>query len=365
MLRRTFLQTGLIATCSSPLYAALQLDQLQAAVEVLKRANLSGQVESAAVYVEQGNSSVSHHFGKAPDKHAKFLLGSISKPIAITALMTLYDQRKFQLDDRVEKFLPQFTGDGRERVTIQHLLTHTSGLPDQLPENDTLRKSHAPLATFVERTLRTPLSFAAGVKYQYSSMAILLATHIAERISGTDILTLVDRAVLQPLEMKHSAQGVGPFQLSDLVRMQTEHAAPESGGGDPQAKEWDWNSPYWRKLGAPWGGTHASAGDVAKFLREFLLESGRVVRPETARLMATNRNPTGLTSRGLGLNVGATWASPGCSERTFGHTGSTGTIAWADPATQTICVVLTSLPHRAVTPHPRDLAAGLVAKAMQ
>jgi CubicO group peptidase (beta-lactamase class C family) len=61
------------------------------------------------------------------------------------------------------------------------------------------------------------------------------------------------------------------------------------------------------------------------------------------------------------MNVGASAGSKGCSEKTFGHTGSTGTIAWADPATQTICVVLTSLPAHAVQPHPRDLAGNAIA----
>jgi len=183
-------------------------------------------------------------------------------------------------------------------------------------------------------------------------------------ISGTNILQLVERAVLQPLNMKHSAQGLGRFTLADMVPMQTDRAAPESGGGDPTAKEWDWNSPYWRKLGAPWGGTHTSAPDIARFLSEFLNESGAAVKPQTARLMITNHNREGLTSRGLGFSVGASAGSKGCSARTFGHTGSTGTIAWADPASHTICVVLTSLPARAVQPHPRDLAATSVASAV-
>ncbi len=145
--------------------------------------------------------------------------------------------------------------------------------------------------------------------------------------------------------------------------MQTDRAAPEAGGGDPNARDWDWNSTYWRKLGAPWGGTHASAPDIATFLAEFLDERGRVVKPQTAKLMVTNQNPAGIAPRGLGFNVGSSAGNTGCSENTFGHTGSTGTIAWADPATRTICVVLTSLPARAVQPHPRDLAAASVAAA--
>lgn len=365
MKRRVFLHASLAASLATPLLAALRRDRLDQAVEVLVRATAERRVAAAVLHVAQGRNreSVSRAFGQAADEHAMFLLGSISKPIAMTALMTLFDQAAFRLDDPVRKFLPKFTGDGREAVTLRHLLSHVCGLPDQLAENDALRKAHAPLSEFVEHATRTPLQFAAGTKYQYSSMGILLAARVAEVLSGADILTLVDRAVFQPLGMKRSAQGLGRFKLEDFVPVQTEFAAVEAGGGDPNAKNWDWNSSYWRKLGAPWGGTHASAPDIARWLGEFLFQNGAVVKPETAQLMTTNHNPPGQTPRGLGLNVGLGASSPGCSDKTFGHTGSTGTIAWADPATETICVVLTSLPARAVKPHPRDLAAEHVAAA--
>ena len=184
---------------------------------------------------------------------------------------------------------------------------------------------------------------------------------MAERIHGTDIKALVESAVFQPLQMKHSAQGLGRFKLESMVSCQTEHEAPESGGGDPKAKDWDWNSPWWRQLGAPWGGTHASAPDIGKLLADFLNETGACLKPETARLMLRNHNPPGVTPRGLGWNVGLWAGSKGCSEKTFGHTGSTGTLAWADPATRILCVVLTSLPAQAMQPHPRDLAASAIA----
>src|SRR5262249_22429176 len=169
---------------------------------------------------------------KAASDDAMFLLGSISKPINVTAVMTLFDQGKFQLDDRVKKFLPAFTSEGRDDVTIRHLLTHVSGLPDQLANNNKLRKEHAPLTEFAEQAIGARLDFAAGAKYQYSSMGIMLAARIAELISGTDILTLVDRTVFQPLNMKHSAQGLGRFKLEEMVSCQMEGAAPESGSGD-------------------------------------------------------------------------------------------------------------------------------------
>jgi CubicO group peptidase (beta-lactamase class C family) len=363
MRRRTLLGTALAMANATPLFAALRKGRWDDAAEVLERATAAKQVEAAVLHVVHRNELFTRHFGKAKSGDAMFLLGSISKPINVTAVMTLFDAGVFQLDDRVKKFLPAFTGNGRDDVTIRHLLTHTSGLPDQLVNNNDLRKRHASLTDFVEHTLRTPLEFPPGSKYQYSSMAILLAARIGELLSGSDILTLVDQKVLQPLGMTHSAQGLGRFKLEEMVLCQMEGAAPESGAGDPQAKEWDWNSPYWRKLGAPWGGTHSSAPDVAKFLGEFLGARGKVLKPETAKLMINNQNPPGVTPRGLGFDVGKKSGSPGCSAHTFGHSGSTGTLCWADPASETICVVLTSLPARAAHPHPREIAAERIAAA--
>lgn len=363
MKRRTFLGTALAVAAGSPLFAALRRERWDDAAEVLQRATTAKQVDAAVLHVVQKDEPFTRHFGKAASGDAMFLLGSISKPINVTAVMTLYDQGKFQLDDRVKKYLPDFKGDGRDDVTIRHLLTHVSGLPDQVANNNELRKQHASLIEFAKQTMRTRLEFAPGSKYQYSSMGILLATRIAEVISATDILTLVDRTVFQPLGMKHSAQGLGKFKREEMVACQMDGAAPESGGGDPQAKEWDWNSPYWRKLGAPWGGTHASAPDIAAWLSEFMGGRGKAVKPETARLMIKNHNPEGFAPRGLGFGVGKGAGSPGCSERTFGHTGSTGTLCWADPTTQTICVVLTSLPRSGAQRHPREAAAEQVAAA--
>lgn len=372
MQRREFLAHGLsagvlagLATSSTrSLQAALKLTRLDDAAAILDRAVKAGQVTAASLFVSRPTESYSRAFGAARDDQAMFLLGSISKPIAVAALMTLYDQREFSLDDRVRKFIPAFTGDGRDDVTLQHLLTHVSGLPDQLPENNDLRRAHAPLARFVEGAIRTPLGFAPGSKYQYSSMAILLASRVAELISGQEIRKFVETSVMKPLKMTRSAQGLGSFAITDMMTCQADGAAPESGGGDPTAKQWDWNSLYWRKLGAPWGGTHASAPDVAKFLEEFLHERGTILQPETARLMATNQNPPGFTPRGLGLGVAVASSPARRIETSFGHTGSTGTIAWADPSTKTICVVLTSLPAKAVSPHPRDQVSSAVMESI-
>jgi CubicO group peptidase (beta-lactamase class C family) len=344
--------------------AVQQPDKLDDASDILARAVAGGQMHGAVLYVEHRGRAFVRSFGAARTPDAMFLLGSISKPMTAAALVTLYDRGRFGLDDPVRRFLPEFTGGARDRITIRQLLTHVSGLPDQLSENAALRRRHSPLSEFVAEAVRTPLLFEPGTRYEYSSMAILLAAEIARRISGTEFPALMEEAVFRPLGMTHSALGLGRFPLEAMMRCQAEGAAPESGAGDPTAREWDWNSPYWRRLGSPWGGVHASAPDVARFFSEFLHAGGKAIRPETARLMVRNQNPEGLTPRGLGFAVGARAGSPGCSESTFGHGGSTGTIAWADPRTGSICVVLTTLPARAGQPHPRALASDRVAQAV-
>ena len=346
--------------------AAARQDEFlpDSAAQVLVDAVAGGQVQAATLYVRQADAVFAKSYGAATSPDDIFLVASISKPMSIAALMTLQEDGKFRLNDPASKFIPEFNGEGREGITVQQLLTHVSGLPDQLPENESLRKRHADLSEFVERAIRTPLLFEPGSKYSYSSMGILLASEIAHRITGIPFLSFVEQTVFRPLRMKRSALGLGQIKFEQTMRCQVENAAPESGAGDPSAKGWDWNSSYWRNLGSPWGGAHASAPDIAKFLAEFLYAEGKMLRPETARLMVRNHNPSGLRPWGLGFEIGARAGSPECSEQTFGHGGATGTLAWADPATETIFAVLTTLPAQAAEPHPQQLTSDQVAKAV-
>src|SRR5262245_49268598 len=122
MQRRTFLGTAFAVASASPLLAALRGERWEDAANVLERATAAKQVDAAVLHVVHKAESSTRHFGKAASDDAMFLLGSISKPINVTAVMTLFDQGEFQLNDRVKKFVPAFTGDGRDDVTIRHLL---------------------------------------------------------------------------------------------------------------------------------------------------------------------------------------------------------------------------------------------------
>ena len=82
-----------------------------------------------------------------------FVVGSITKTVTATALMILVERGQVSLNEPVSTYLPEFTGGERNKVRVINLLTHTSGLPDQLPENDQLRQAHAPISEFLKHTL--------------------------------------------------------------------------------------------------------------------------------------------------------------------------------------------------------------------
>src|SRR6185295_13091324 len=117
--RRRFIQGGLAVGLSfrsgivSPILAASKRERMDEAVAILERATREGQVTSAVVHMVQGEKSFTRAFGKANGEDAMFLLGSISKPVSITALMTLYERGQFKLGDPLRKFIPQFAGGNR------------------------------------------------------------------------------------------------------------------------------------------------------------------------------------------------------------------------------------------------------------
>jgi CubicO group peptidase (beta-lactamase class C family) len=140
-------------------------------------------LESATLYLCFGDQPFADVFGKARRPNALFLLGSITKTMTATGVMLLADRGELKISDPVMKFIPEFSEGARKEITIEHLLTHTSGLPDQLENNADLRARHAPLAEFVQGAILAPLLFTPGTRYHYQSMGILLAAEVAERIT--------------------------------------------------------------------------------------------------------------------------------------------------------------------------------------
>jgi CubicO group peptidase (beta-lactamase class C family) len=336
--------------------------KLAQAAELMNGWIADGRVRGASILVTQGPRQFARNFGSAKGTEPVFLLASITKPMTAAAVMTLVDAGTLSLDDKVVKFFPGFTGEGRETITVRNLLTHTGGLPDMLADDEGLRERHAPLADYREGALKAPLKFPPGMKYSYSSMGILLAAEIAQKITGKPIADLVEERLFRPLGMHRTGYGLRGRANAATVASQAAPAMTEA--GKKSWNDWNWNSNYWRNLGAPWGGALGSAADVTRFYREFLEQRGRILKPATEQMMIVNQSPPGVKASGLGFDLPPGVSAPVCGPRAFGHNGSTGTYSWADPGTATICVVLTTLYEAAVRPHPTHLVGNLVAEAV-
>jgi CubicO group peptidase (beta-lactamase class C family) len=258
--------------------------------------------------------------------------------------MLLVERGSVSLSEPVMRYLPEFRGDAKEKVVVRDLLAHTSGLPDMLPENTELRRAHAPLSTFVERTCQTPLLYAPGTSFRYQSMGTLLAGAIVEKVTGMRLRDFMKREIFDPLGMRSSALGLGDLRISGTVQA---WVSPDSNAADTES--FGPNSPYWRDMGHPWGGMHSTVTDLAKLLAT-MLNGGtwagkQLFSPAAVRAMISDQNVRVGAPWGLGWALGRSqvWNFFGdlVSEKTFGHAGATGTVAWADPESGVICVILT------------------------
>lgn len=270
-----------------------------------------------------------------------YIVASITKPVTATALMMLVERGQVSLNDPVSTCLPEFAGGERSKVRVLDLLAHTSGLPDMLPENTDLRRAHAPLSEFVKRTYTTPLLFSPGTAFRYQSMGVLLAAEIVAKISRLPLREFEQKEIFEPLGMQHSALGLGGMRIADTVQVQ-----------DSGETSWNANSEYWRNMGHPWGGMHTTTMDLAILLRTFLnggaYSGKRILGPATVKAMTSDQNAPLKAPWGIGWALGRStaWNEFGdlVSPRAFGHAGASGTVAWADPETQLLCVILTNRP---------------------
>src|SRR5262249_30576315 len=150
---------------------------------------------------------------------------------------------------------------------------------------------------------------------KYQSMGVLVAGEIVERVTRRSLPDFLRDEIYRPLEMRATSLGLGGRTIDATMQCQVE-----------EHNDWDWNSSYWRNLGSPWGGAHATAGDIHRFLRSFVHPIPGVLNPATASTMITDHNRGLNQARGLGWDL-VRGLGKHSSQRTFGHGGSTGTLA--------------------------------------
>lgn len=291
------------------------------------------------VVLEEGFGTMGRlpgEYGVVDPDQTVYDLASLTKVVGTTtAVMLLVEDGKMRLDEPVASYLPEFSGGGRERVTIRHLLTHTSGLPEGIDVPNGLSPEQA-----LRYVLATPLRSTPGMRVEYSDLSAVVLYAAAERAAGEPLYRLLDRRVFGPLKMRSTTywpgEGCG-------------RCAPTSKEMGP-AFRGHVHDPISRRMGGISGnaGLFSSVHDLARFAAMLAnggeLDGVRVLQPGTIRTF-TQRQP-GTGTRALG------WDTPGrpgtsmfgnrASDRSFGHTGYTGTSIWIDPDLGTWVVLLTN-----------------------
>jgi CubicO group peptidase (beta-lactamase class C family) len=335
--------------------------RLQVAYDLMEKwtAGPKAPVPGGAILVGRfGKAVAPRFFGRqGPEADAKpirrdamFYMASVTKPVIYLGAMLLVERGRLNLSDKVTRHLPEFTGKGKESAQVLHLFTHTSGLPDELPNGTDLRREHAPLKKFIEGSLTADLLFKPGTRQSYSSSATLLVAEIIQRLSGKSIREFVAREIIEPLGLKSTGLGSQGFARERLVRATLPANQKESFG---------WNSRYWQEFGSPAGGLFSTPEDFA-VLCALMLGGGRwgkvrLLSPAAVRMMTSNRlndlpdlaepvrrtQPWGLGWRLNHLGTPDSWSDL-LSRKVFGHTGSVGNVVWMDPETQGFCIVFTN-----------------------
>ncbi len=300
----------------------------------------------------------------AMQKDSIFRIYSMTKPVTGVAMMMLYEEGKWQLNDPVSRYIPEFarmkvyTGknddgtpkleDARRPMTMRELMTHTAGLGyvlspinpvDKMIIDGNVLNAGAPLQTMIDGLAKIPLLAQPGTRWSYS-IAADVQGYLIEKFSGQPFAEFARKRIFEPLGMKDTAFYVPKEKLARLAQV-------HRGSGSNLTVDTNRPDPAAIPLGpSGGGGLFSTAMDYARFC-EMLLEGGqlngvRLLAPRTVEMMRTNHvNPEPLKTMPPGTGWGmdfqivtdAAAAGDSVSNGTFSWFGIAGTWFWIDPVT--------------------------------
>lgn len=274
-----------------------------------------------------------------------FDMASLTKPtITALAVMQLWEQGAFTLDEPVARHLPAFAAGGKQDITIRQLLTHYSGLPPDLGLSTPWQGRDAA----VRRVMATRPDRPAGDRFVYSDVNFITLGLLVETMSGLSLDLYATRYILTPLGMVHSGFRPDAVQIAQIAPTQFDenHTILRGVVHDPTA----------RRMGGVAGhaGLFSDADDMSAYAQALLdRRAGRPgnfpLKRETVLLMTTPQQPVGSPDlRGLGWDIATHYSAPRGDlfpVGSFGHTGFTGTSLWMDPASDSFVLILTNRVH--------------------
>ncbi len=353
----------LVALLVCPLVASAEgidkdkLAEIDTAVEAaIKRGNCPGAV---VVVVHADVVAYRKAFGKRAVKPGEvamttdtvFDMASLTKPIATgTSLMLLIQQGKLKPEDLVSKHWPEFAQSGKKKVTIEHLLLHTSGLT----ADNAIADYADGRVKAIERIAALKLEAPAGTRFRYSDVGFIVLGELVEKLGGMPVDKFASKHVFEPLKMTDTGFTPGAALKKRIAPTGLRNGKIILGDvHDPRAFKMDGVAGH--------AGLFSTADDLTRYCRMLLrdgeLDGVRILDAKTVKLFTEphevpllNKDKTPAKGlRSFGWDVDTSYSAQRGNLFTkgegYGHTGFTGTSVWIDPGTKTGIIVLTNRVH--------------------
>lgn len=339
-----------------PTSVGMSGSRLETIDRVVTRGILAGGYPGAAVVVGRNGATVwERGFGRiswSPDAAAVdanktiYDVASLSKVVGTaSAIMLLYDEKKVDLDAPVFRYLPAFSGGNKDKVTVRQLLTHRSGLP---AGRDIWRIANSPDQAR-EMVLTTPLDYVPDTRYLYSDLGADLLGFIVEAVSGERLDSFLDRRLFRPLGMNDTH-----YRPADSLRYRIAPTEVNSPRGHPLRGEVHDENAYALGGVAGHAGLFSTAADLSIFAQMMLnkgeFDGKQIFTDSTVKLFT--RRTSGHRALGWDTADGDFGSGQYLTERSYGHTGFTGTSLWIDPDREMFVILLTNRVHAATAKRP-------------
>jgi CubicO group peptidase (beta-lactamase class C family) len=257
--------------------------------------------------------------------------------------MILYDQGRLQLDWKVIDIVPAFQGKDKEKVTIRHLLTHTSGLPGWIRFYLDLNGKER----IIQEICDTELENEPGTTYVYSDLGMIMMQKILETIAQKPLDQLVLDYISIPLYMKRTIYNPDSSLINEIVPTEISEWHKKLVHGFVH----DENTYVMGGISGH-AGLFSTVQDLSVFCQMYLnrglYDNKRILKIETIELFTTRQNLIEGSTRALGWDTRSeqnSMAGDFMSMRAFGHSGFTGTTIWIDPENEVFVVLLTNRVH--------------------
>ncbi|MES2706683.1 MAG: exo-beta-N-acetylmuramidase NamZ domain-containing protein [Verrucomicrobiota bacterium] len=310
-----------------------------------------GEIPGGVVWLERDGKHWENVYGNralAPAKESMsadtiFDAASLTKVMATTpSVMLLVQEGKVALDAPVSKYLPEFTGQGKEQITVLQLLTHVSGLmPDITTGFNWIGYEEG-----IRRVMTEPIRQAPEMAFVYSDINFVLLGEIVRRVSGEALNTFALNRIYKPLHMEDTQYLPDPAKMARIAPTEIKGTTVLRGVvHDPTARCMEGVAGH--------AGLFTTMADTAKYCR-MLLNQGKgadgtvILKPETVAQMTAVHVLPGNEKRTLGFDVGTRFSGTKGAHfgpLSYGHTGWTGTCFWIDPEVNSFYVLMTNRNH--------------------